>query len=500
MKELFYETISYHELINGDLAPKTVDTSNITEYFNSEGVYCQEMILAKYDKDDFEFIEEIRISSAHPLAESYFDAEEPHFPKKAQDNLKSKILQHLDIQTVNLENKLIYKSENGVQLVGMIIDADWDEVEKNRLKYCYFNRLLQEMEKKHIGIIKQINITQSEDQLKSSIIKIQRDLHGNLNEITNEFNLKSSDLEIKVKKVYTDKDCIILVYKSMLEILDYISTTFYDFIDQKKDIPYYSKLFNQNDVVTKTEKILKQLDEIEIEERLQLLIEDELRKILDFDISKRITYLEFDEFKRFLYHFSKFLEKHKHETFGQTDLIHFLISISFKKQIFFEYIIHQLQSTLIKSDGFEERNEFLMTKKKEYLQLKLSSIKPFNADETPLVLDLLQWVNLELKHVKRETQTRIPESQKLVNEKIVTTLSSKKLGAYYLVSKDFGIFKPESMIQFSEWIHETHKNETDHSYTPDSIRNNFYKIESKSREMLRDFAFYILDVTNQNKE
>ena len=223
MNEFFNETISYHELINGDLAPNAVDTSNIAEYLNCEGIYCQEMIIAKYDKDNFEFIEEIRVSSAHPLAESYFNAEEPHSSKEVQDILKSKILQHLNIQTVKLENKFIYISENSVQLVGMIIDADWDEVEKDRLKYCYINRLLQEMEKKHIGIIKQINITQSENQLKSSIIKIQRDLHGNLNEIINEFDLKSSDLDLKIKKVYTDKDCVILVYKSMLEILDYIT-------------------------------------------------------------------------------------------------------------------------------------------------------------------------------------------------------------------------------------------------------------------------------------
>src|SRR5690554_1394702 len=498
MKDFFNETISYHELINGDLAPNAVDTSNIAEYLNCEGIYCQEMIIAKYDKDNFEFIEEIRVSSAHPLAESYFNAEEPHSSKEVQDILKSKILQHLNIQTVKLENKFIYKSENSVQLVGMIIDADWDEVEENRLKYCYINILLQDMEKQYISIIREINITQSDEQLKSSIIKLQRDLHGNLNEIINEFDLKSSDLDLKIKKVYTDKDCVILVYKSMFEILDYITLTFYDFIDQNKDIFYYSKLFNQNDVVSKTEQILKQLNEIEIEERLKLLIETELRKILDFDISKKITYLEFDEYKRFLKYFTKFLEKH--EAFGQTDLIHFLISISFKKQIFFEYIIHGLKSTLIKSDGFEERNEFLMTKKKEYLQLKLSSLKPFNADETPLVLDLLQWVNLELKHVKRETQTKTPEAKKQVNEKIVTTLSSKKLGAFYLVSKDFGIFKPKSMIEFAEWINKTIENESGHSYTPDSLRNNFYNVDSPRKEMLRNFAFYILDVTNQPKE
>src|SRR5690554_6647408 len=500
MNEFFNETISYHELINGPLAPNEINTSNIAGYFNCEELSCQEIIIGKYSgrNNEFEFIEELRISSAHPLAQSYFNSEAPQSPKKVQEVLKSKILKHLNIKTQKLENKFIYRNEDGLQLVGMVIDADWDEVEENRLKYCYINILLQDMEKQYISIIREINITQSENQLKSSIIKLQRDLHGNLNEIINEFDLKSSDLDLKIKKVYTDKDCVILVYKSMLEILDYITLTFYDFIDQNKDIPYYSKLFNQNDVVSKTEKILKQLNEIEIEERLKLLIEAELRKILDFDISKKITYLEFDEYKRFLKYFTKFLEKH--EAFGQTDLIHFLISISFKKQIFFEYIIHGLKSSIIDLDDYEEKNELLMEKKKEYLQLKLSSFEILRTDESPLVLSLLKWINLELKHNKRKIEAVKSEVEKQVSAKIVTTLSSKKLGAFYLVSKEFGVFKPESMIKFSEWIHETHENESGHSYTPDSIRNNFYNTDNKSREMLRDFAFYILDVTNQPKE
>ena len=502
MNEFFNETISYHELINGPLAPNEINTSNIAGYFNCEELSCQEIIIGKYSgrNNEFEFIEELRISSAHPLAQSYFNSEAPQSPKQVQEVLKSKILKHLNIKTQKLENKFIYRNKDGLQLVGMVIDADWDDVKENRLKYCYINILLQDMEKQYISIIREINIAQSDEQLKSSIIKLQRDLHGNLNEIINTFDLKPSDLKVTLKNNYSDKDCAVLVYRSMVVILDFISTTFYDFIDQNKNIPYYSKLLNQNDVVSKTEKILKQLNKIDVEERLKLLIETELRKILNFEISKRITYKEFDDFNRFLKYFSIFLEKLKYEELDQIDLIHFLISISFKKQSFFEYLIHGLKSSIIDLDDYEEKNELLMEKKKEYLQLKLSSFEILRTDESPLVLSLLKWINLELKHNKRKIEAVKSEVEKQVSAKIVTTLSSKKLGAFYLVSKEFGVFKPESMIKFSEWIHETHENESSHSYTPDSIRNNFYNTDNKSREILRDFAFYILDVTNQPKE
>src|SRR5690554_2098827 len=502
MNEFFNETISYHELINGPLAPNEINTSNIAGYFNCEQLSCQEMIIGKYRgrKNEFEFIEEIRISSAHPLAESYFNSEETQLPHQVKEVLKSKILKHLNIKTQQLGNNFIYRNEDGLQLVGMAIDADWDDVEENRLKYCYINIVLEDMEKKYISIIREINITQSDEQLKSSIIKLQRELHSNLNEIINTFNLKPSDLKITLKNNYTDKDCAVLIYKSMVEILDFISTTFYEFIDQSKNIPYNSKLLNQNHFVNKTEKILEQLNKIDVEERLKLLIETELRKILNFEISKRITYQEFDDFNRFLKYFSIFLEKLKYEELDQVDLIHFLISISFKKQSFFQYLIHGLKSSLIDLDDYEEKNEFLMEKKKEYLQLKLASFENLSADETPLVLNLLQWINLELKYSKRKLGSKKQEVQKHVSLKIVTPLSSKKLSAYYLVSKGFGVFNPESMLKFAEWINETNENESGHSYTPDSIRNNFYNLDSTSKEMLRDFAFYILDFTKPSKE
>ena len=502
MKEFFNETISYYDLINGDLAPDKINTNNIAEYLISEGVHCHDMIIGKFKKEnnEFQLIEEIRISSAHPLAKSYFNSEESAFPKQEKEVLKSKILEHLNIKSLKLKNNFIYKNEGSLQLVGMVIDASWDEVEENRLKYCYFNTLLLEMEKQYISNIRQINIVKSDNQLRSNIIKVQRDLSSNLNEIIIRFNLKPSDLKLKLKNDYTNKDCGVLIYKSMLVILDFISTTFYEFIDQNKNIPYHSKLLNQNDFVSKAENILEQLNKIVIEERLKLLIETELRKVLHFEISKRITYQEFDYFSRFLKSFSSFLEKLKYEKLDQVDLIHFLITISFKKQVFFEYLIYRLKATLNNLEGYEEKNEFLMEKKKEYLQLKLASFENLSADETPLVLNLLQWINLELKYSKRKLGSKKQEVQKHVSLKIVTPLSSKKLSAYYLVSKGFGVFNPESMLKFAEWINETNENESGHSYTPDSIRNNFYNLDSTSKEMLRDFAFYILDFTKPSKE
>src|SRR5690554_618218 len=105
MKEFFNETISYYDLINGDLAPDKINTNNIAKYLISEGVYCQDMIIGKYkeENNEFQLIEELRISSGHPLAKSYFNSEESAFPKQVKEVLKSKILEHLNIKSLRSE-------------------------------------------------------------------------------------------------------------------------------------------------------------------------------------------------------------------------------------------------------------------------------------------------------------------------------------------------------------------------------------------------------------
>ena len=151
MQEFFEEIISYHDLINGSLVPNKINSSALAEYLTNEQLSCQDMILGQFEEKNnkFELVEEFRICSAHPLAETYFKGNEIPFPNPINQTLHPDILDQLKVKPNNLNNTVYYRKQESLQTVGVSIDAEWNEIEENRLKYCYINTLLNEMENQH---------------------------------------------------------------------------------------------------------------------------------------------------------------------------------------------------------------------------------------------------------------------------------------------------------------------------------------------------------------
>src|SRR5690554_7272762 len=92
----------------------------------------------------------------------------------------------------------------------------------------------------------------------------------------------------------------------------------------------------------------------------------------------------------------------KFEDLEQEDLINFLISISFKKQSFFEYCISTLKQSLKDFDDYDIKENFLKVKKKEYQQLQLHSYQQLNSDDIQLVVKFIGWIDLELDFINTD--------------------------------------------------------------------------------------------------
>lgn len=499
MQKLFEKIISYHDLINGDLVPNKITSSKIAEYLTDEQIPCQDMIVGSFKQNNerFELVEKLKICSAHPLAEVYFKSNEIPFPNSINQVVDSNILKQLNINPDKLDNNIFFRKQENLQVVGVAFDAEWMEVEENRLKYCYINSLLSEMEVQHINAIRQMTFIHDDNKLKSSITKFQRVFQSYLHEITEKFNLKPSNLKVKVKKNYTDVDCAALIYKSIVVVLDFISSTFYEYIDTNQNIPYYSKLLNQNNFVTTSKQILKQLNEIELDERLKLIIDSELRKVLNFEISNRITYEEFEYYKIFLTCFNTFLKKLKFKELEQEDVIQFLVSINFRKHIFFEYIIDNFIDTFNDFEDLEEKKMFLLIKKKEYQQLQLRAYEQLKDNETQLAVKILQWIDFEVDYNQIKLQAVKNEivSEKSEKIKMVTALSGKDLGALFRILKDKKIIKPETTRGLAKWIQDSFTNENNHEYSQGSLSNSIYQQNPSSMKKIRDLGIYILDAT-----
>lgn len=484
MHDFFNQIISYHDLINGPLVQDKLNANKIADHLNSEQLDCKDMILGKFKRVNKKhtLIEELRVSTIHPLADEYFQSSEINFSNSPVNIIDSDVFKLLKLNSEKIQNDYFYKKNKSVDIVGVALESEWYELDANRLMYGYVNVQLQEMETKYINTIRQLAMIKPEDVFRKGIIKIQRIFNSYLNEIIYEHKLKPSDLQLKVKTKYCKKDCSVLVYQSIIRVLDFISTTFYDFLDLNQQIPYYSQLLNENHFVATSKQIIKNLKQIDLDERLVAIIHSELNKVLSIDVSNRINYFEFDFYNGFLNSFNSFLKKQRYAPLDQEAIIFFLISNNLKKKSFFDFLIDDIAHQMSKLEDFEEKRGLLFKKRKEFQQALLNAELYVNVDENHLTHKLLKYINIELEYLKEPIliNSTLSKTDSLKFKKLTTSLNTKEIAIFCRLFKEVGVLNEETISSIAKWVPYAIKNNISKFHSHASIRNKMYDIDDKS--------------------
>ncbi len=491
MQDFFNQIISYHDLINGPLVPNKLDALKVADYLTSEQLVCKDMIVGKFKKEgnEFKLIEELRISTAHPLAESFFVSNEIAFPNNPTTLISPEVFKLLNLNHEKVKNDYVYKKQNGVDIIGVALESEWSEVDNDRLIYGYVNFQLKEMEIEHIKVLRKLALNFTEEIIKKTIVKLQRIFNSYLNEITNEYQLKPTDLNIKLKQSYNKKDCAILVYRSIVKVLDFVTTTFYHLMDLSQQIPYHSKLLNENHFVDLSKEILKQLKKIELDDRFRAIIESEINKVLSFDISNRINYNSFEAYKEFLKAFNSFLKKINYTSINQEEIIYFLISINLKKKSFLTFITDDIKSSLYKVDSKEEQSNLLSIKQKHFEQALLSAEFYYQVDEHHLAHKLLKWIDVELSFLDQTHAFKLNSKYSNSFQKLSSALNIKEIAVLCRLFKEADSLNNETMTNISNWLSSTITNKNNIKYSNISFRNKMYNMDKKSFEKVKALIF-----------
>src|SRR5690554_6802024 len=118
MHDFFNQIISYHDLINGPLVPNKLNANKIANYFNSEHLDCKDMIIGKFKKvkEGLTLIEELRISTIHPLANQYFINSEIKFPNSPIDIIDSEVFKVLNLNSDKIQNDYFYEKNKDIDI------------------------------------------------------------------------------------------------------------------------------------------------------------------------------------------------------------------------------------------------------------------------------------------------------------------------------------------------------------------------------------------------
>jgi hypothetical protein len=493
----------YEDFINGSLEPTKLQGSYlklIPKYLTEEIEVCRDMIVGKFKKNGtkHELIERLKISTAHPLAIEYFHSDQHLFEKEESDIISKDVLKQLDVDSQHCDQYIVLKRLENHSIVGIVVESEWDELESDRLKYCYTNNLLKETVRITKGNLRNDIFSKNKDNAKSIVSDVQKLLTSYLNDILTQYDIKESNLKIKVRESYSNKDCAALTYLSIIDLLNFIYSHFHELMDHKQKVPYFSSVLNQYDFVTSAKRISKYLKKIELDRDLNDLVKDELDKILHLDIKSRITYEEISYFKNFLSYFFHFLEKQQHRTITQEKIIHFLIAYNFNQYNFYEYLIDLHKSELTDFDSTTDMEIYLLRKQTEYNQISSNSKERLKGNRDDIISSILKWINTEYNYVQELKKKLINSDQQNISQPIqlTTDLKVSELALLFKVMSDNNHFSPESKNELAKWIKQSFKNTNSQSFSIQNVRNNIYNPTSKSIEKIKKVGIEIVNKTN----
>ncbi|RFC53196.1 hypothetical protein [Brumimicrobium aurantiacum] len=484
MQDLFNKIISYHDLINGDLTPNKLRPTAIANFLKSEQLTCKDMIVGHYR--GHKVVSQIKVSSANPIAHKFYTNKnsiqhQVYFNSKYQGILES--INNTAFKSMTILEKIVYETP-----ISMPTVTDWNEIENDRLRYCYFNQLLENLKTEHIYEIRQITLIDDEETCKKKISKLHRLLNSFLIELTDRYKIKQADLTLQLKHEYTNRDCAILIYISIVEILDHTYKSFKRYLDLSLNIPFSSKLINNTNFITKTRLIERKLNALTVDEELKDILNAELKNILKFQNTKRISYNDYQYYTVVFKSLKRFFLKRKIKELDQEKIVTYLISINFKNKSFFDYLIESIISASNDFEELEERNNFLQVKTKEFEQLKV--LTSGDQENCSLINKLLNWLALEIKHIESD----IISKQNQLNEfntdsiKLISTLNINEIALLFRLLNELDIFEPEKRVRVAAWIKQSITNKDNRIYSQSSLRNNMYNPSTASIDRIKKFA------------
>ena len=145
MHQYYYELQIFEDLICGELEPVRLKGEKLQlgrKYLANELGSCQDIKLLKIrlKKHNFEIIEKLNISNAHPLANQFFYEQDSHFEEHINDILAQELFTELGIKSNDIAFTFS-KSNKNICQIGICLNSSWNEIEHQRVKYCYLYQL-----------------------------------------------------------------------------------------------------------------------------------------------------------------------------------------------------------------------------------------------------------------------------------------------------------------------------------------------------------------------
>lgn len=458
MTQITYEFEIFDDLLTGCLTPDEICSDRLQEIIDTlkeSDDKCINMVLGEFDtsKKEPQLKQRLELCNHHPLAKEYFIQNELPFEINSIEQIPKSIVNQLEINPDKTE--CVYSSSTGKRItVGVRYSVSFEKLEISRLKYCFYNRILE----KQIEEIKRrlkFNLYPLEDKKVCQYVKKTQFILLNFAmEVTHKFDITPDRSKPLIKKEYTNDDCMALVYLYIIDLINYLEQHFKQYIDADLQVPFHSDLLNKYNFPRKAKNIERKLKKQDLDKSLLKMIQKPLNKILNLGFDNRITYHEVNYFKTFLTEIEQGLYQ---EDMNQDSFDKILIEVDYNEFEISEFLINKMNEKLKKKPSIVDKELYLIEKRKTISQIIIRSTESFNKINEPLKNIIIQWIEGELYYLKTLAvydEKKEHEAEKLSTEieKLEVNLSVPQLSLFLRLLSETEITNDLSLRELTRWV------------------------------------------------
>ena len=495
----------YDDIIFGSLNPLHLNISNhaskiLTVYLTEKLGAPKDLQLIKSRVKDNKavVVDKQNISSAHPLASKFIYHNDLPFNDSIEDLFPDTILQNIDVDLKNVVFTSSKSKNSNLTTYSFCVETSWRKIKFDRLKYCYYYNLLEEYSFNIKSRLRLKNFEYDESTFGKLVQKIQETLLLNIKELLVIHTVNPKLINYKVEKSYTNDHHFAIIYKSMIKLLDYLFENYNQHFNKNHPIPFYSEKININNIDTKINKIKRSFNRSSINPKLQKIINEQFRRIIEIDHPNRLTYHEFDYFILLINGIHNHIANAPDGILSEEEIVSLLISHRFNNYNFLTCLISEYRKDLHSILNLQERRFQLLELNKNVNQ-SFEAIKISYDPEAKNISEVLQtWFEQELKLI--DEKIKIKKASPVISEsesmKIESLLNTMELSVFIKLMNDSKVIKAKNYQDLARWICATYNTAIKERFSISQTRNNLYSKDTLVLENVRDKIIDMLNLIN----
>ncbi|MGM8361835.1 hypothetical protein ACSV4D_07980 [Flavobacterium sp. ARAG 55.4] len=480
----------YDSLISEIQNPQKISPEYLSQLLNNEAPQSQiiyEVSLAN-KKQQVKISE--GINSLHPLA--------PVF-KNSQTQLSEEVLQWIPKIQEQLQIKegnynCFWDKERAVLYV--IVNSKFENLSYENLFLCYCNWVLKkELVRNKIRIKETISSLTSRDKIQYYIQKKQINTQCLLSKLASKIKPETICDLYKICYNNIELDCLKLTYQSVEKLIRYLEIEHYQYLDKNGKAPYKTILETGKKIAPQYKQICSYCNQSQPDAKIVNIINDNLSKIIEPQLSYTVTYEELNYTIEFTTKLLQLINSKEDANF----LITHLLLLNFNSFDFFDYytdiIIKDLEKQPSEIGQIKLLYKYLKStnQKQLHIQSKLIHNLPSTKEQ------IVAWIEEEIHYLNQkrllEPYQPVKRENQEVNDKIQTGLSVPQLSYFFGLLIQTGIIQPKTQRAVFRFIANNFRTKITETISVDSINSKYYNVETATKMAVREKIIELLNLS-----